>query len=702
VLESRYKNVARASSKGIEAVHTIFERIQFMFRISARNIAIAASALLLCAGFAQAQTPPASPLTATWTGSPNPVQVGYDLSTTNVVAAVTVSVNAGAATIFDVDPTTVPFWLTLSAMNGTTNTTITFQANTAAASLTVGTYPANVHLKVSSFADAVVPVTLSVTNGASTLSVEQAPSGTLAINWVYGSGPLTQALTVVSSGQPVAFTAVAANTTVPSVVHENVPNNWITLSAAGGVASSFGASITVNFLSDVLNNAAVGAHLTGTVTINYAGGAPVVVTITITVTQSFATVTSIVPAQAAPSLLAPLSVAVTGSGFTSGTTTVTIGYTGDGGAAVSLTGPQVLGTMNIVNPTTMILSIPAMDQQMSPVNILATGNAITIVVTNSLPSEPAPAETATLTITTNPIISAVTDAAALAAPVAGTTLKVAPYEVISIFGNNFDTGAAVSPSPDPTFFRYPTAPSVPAAGGHPISVAFYNTTVNPKVLIADAPLTYVSDTQINALVPSGVAAKGITSLSIIVTYNGNASTAYTAAPVAANPGVFTVGADGQGQGAILMPNFSVNGSASLAVKGTTIVMIYVSGLGTPTSTAADAVAKSAPKAPGSCISPASYVTAEALTSPATPDGAVLLASKIQTNDLPPCFASSPTVTIGGQSATVTYAGWVADSVAGLYQINATVPAKAPSGLAVPVVVTMGGVSSQAGVTMAIQ
>lgn len=675
-----------------------------MFRLSAKKIALASSALLLCAGIAQAQTPPASPLTVTWTGSPNPVAVGYDLVSTDLLGAVTVTVDAGSATIFDVDPSTVPFWLTLGAMYGTTNTTVSFQANTNAASLGVGSYSASVHLKVSGFADSVVPVTLQVTNGSNSLSVEEAPSGSISINWVSGAGPLTQTLTVVSSGQPVSFNATATNTTSGTAIHENVPNNWITLSAPSGVASSFGTPIVVSFLSAVLNNAAVGTQLTGTVTFTFTGSnSPLVISITITVTQPFATITSITPTQAPPSSTAPLAVAIQGTGFTSGTTVVNIGYTGDGGSAVPVNGAQVSGTVNIVNSTTIILSIPAADQQEMPVNILTSGNTLTIQVTNSLPSEPAGPETATITITTNPIIGTITDAAALVAPAAGTTLHVAPYELISIFGNNFNTGTAVATQPDTTYYRYPTAPVVPTGGsGHAISVAFYNTSVSPKVLIGDAPITYVSDSQINALVPSGITAHGITTLEIIVTYDGNASTAYNAVPVAANPGIFTVGSDGEGQGAILLSsNYSVNGASNEVAVGAT-VLIYVSGLGTPTSTAADTASKSAATAPASCISPASYVTADALTSPATTDGAVILASKIETNDLPPCFASSPTVTIGGKTATVTYAGWVADSVAGLYQINAKVPTGVTTGTAVPVVVTMGGVSSQAGVTMAIQ
>jgi uncharacterized protein (TIGR03437 family) len=679
-----------------------------MLRLSANKISLAASALLLCAGFAQAQTPPASPLTATWTGSPNPVQVGWDLSTSTPVAAVTVAFSAQNATIFDFDPTTVPYWLTLSASYGTTNQNITFQANSNAAALGVGTFSYNVHVKVSSYADLVIPVTLSVTNGSSTLSVVEAPSDTVGINWVYGSGPLTQTLTIVSSGQPVAFTAVAANTTVAANVHENIPANWITLSAPSGIASSFGTPIVVSFLPDVLNNAAFGTQLTGTVTISYAGGAPIVVTITITVTQPFATVTSIFPSQAPPSATTALSVVATGTGFSS-STNATINYPGAaGGTAVSLAS-LTGGAVTYVNPTTIVLTIPAKDGQGTPVNILGDGNAITIQLSNGLPSEPAPPETITLTITSDPIINSITDAASLVEPASGTTTKVAPYELISIFGANFNTGSAVAADPDATFHRYPNTLVVPSGGANSVTVSFYNGSVALANLIANAPLTYVSNTQINALVPSGVTAKGITDLKIVVTYGtkSNATTPFNAVPAAANPGIFTVGSDGQGQGAILLAtsvpatNFSVNSATNEAALGST-VMIYVSGLGTPTSTTADTASKSAAKAPGSCISPAAYVTAEALANPATADGAVIMASAIQTNLLPPCFSSSPTVTIGGVAATVTYAGWVADSVAGLYQINATVPTKATAGTAVPVVVTVGGVSSQAGVTMAIQ
>ena len=53
---------------------------------------------------------------------------------------------------------------------------------------------------------------------------------------------------------------------------------------------------------------------------------------------------------------------------------------------------------------------------------------------------------------------------------------------------------------------------------------------------------------------------------------------------------------------------------------------------------------------------------------------------------------SVTVTVGGQPAAVSFAG-LAPGFAGVYQINAQVPAGIAPGPAVPVVLTQGGVAS---------
>jgi uncharacterized protein (TIGR03437 family) len=61
-----------------------------------------------------------------------------------------------------------------------------------------------------------------------------------------------------------------------------------------------------------------------------------------------------------------------------------------------------------------------------------------------------------------------------------------------------------------------------------------------------------------------------------------------------------------------------------------------------------------------------------------------------------------TVQIGGVSSDSVTATAVRGGIAGLTQVTATVPASAPSGAAVAVAISVGGVTGQAGVTIAIQ
>jgi uncharacterized protein (TIGR03437 family) len=61
-----------------------------------------------------------------------------------------------------------------------------------------------------------------------------------------------------------------------------------------------------------------------------------------------------------------------------------------------------------------------------------------------------------------------------------------------------------------------------------------------------------------------------------------------------------------------------------------------------------------------------------------------------------------TATIGGVTANVVYAGSAAGLVSGVMQVNLVIPATAPTGSNVPIVVSVGGTPSQAGVTVAVQ
>jgi uncharacterized protein (TIGR03437 family) len=88
-----------------------------------------------------------------------------------------------------------------------------------------------------------------------------------------------------------------------------------------------------------------------------------------------------------------------------------------------------------------------------------------------------------------------------------------------------------------------------------------------------------------------------------------------------------------------------------------------------------------------------YATGEGQTLPAGVDG------KLAAAPLPQPVAAV-TVTIGGVAAEVRFAGGAPGQIAGVMQVNVVVPVGLAG--AVPVVLTVGGVGSQGGVTVAVR
>ena len=68
----------------------------------------------------------------------------------------------------------------------------------------------------------------------------------------------------------------------------------------------------------------------------------------------------------------------------------------------------------------------------------------------------------------------------------------------------------------------------------------------------------------------------------------------------------------------------------------------------------------------------------------------------------PWTAQPYSATVGGVPATVTYAGGAPGFVMGLAQFNVQIPDGAPTGPSVQLAVTVGGVATPAGVTIAVQ
>jgi uncharacterized protein (TIGR03437 family) len=126
---------------------------------------------------------------------------------------------------------------------------------------------------------------------------------------------------------------------------------------------------------------------------------------------------------------------------------------------------------------------------------------------------------------------------------------------------------------------------------------------------------------------------------------------------AAAPGVFTTTANGQGQAIALNQDFSPN-SASRPEARNRFIIVFANGQGAELVNAADQQALT-------------------LGTGAAAPGAPLFATK-----------RNPTVTIGGVPATVSFSG-LAPGFVGLWQLNVQVPANAPVGNNVPLVISTG-------------
>jgi len=233
--------------------------------------------------------------------------------------------------------------------------------------------------------------------------------------------------------------------------------------------------------------------------------------------------------------------------------------------------------------------------------------------------------------------STITSVANSASNVAG---AVAPGEIVTIFGSQLGPSTLVVNGPD-------------AGGAYATEVGGTSVSINGTA----APMIYASATQVAAVVPYETTGSNA---QITVQYQGITSTQATVAIAASNPALFTVGS-GTGQVAVLNQDGSLNSAANPAPAGTIVVM---------------------------------YATGEGQTSPEGVDGQV-------TGTTLPKPLLPVTVTIGNQTADLLYAGEAPGEIAGVMQLNVTIPSGVQPGSAVPVVLQVGDASSPAGVTLAV-
>lgn len=644
---------------------------------------------------------------------------------------VTLTSSSNPAPFFTVDTTTLPIWLTVDAVSGRTPKVLRFSSTTVTDTLPPGTYNASVLVKVSGSGDLSVPISILITNTAPKLTVSEGI--TRNIPWTIGTASPTPVVTAVSTDSPISYTVTTGGTLAPVV----------SAAQSSGLAYSFGTKINVSFDPTVLASASPGTVLTGTVTLTWGSPASTtVVTFNVTVLSPGATLTGLSPASL-PTAPAGQSftVALSGSGFVVSPdplirTRVAIVV---GGIMVNDNNLS----WTVVNASNILLTInvPVTTDPYLPFSPSGPGGTVIIGVCGPTGVQcTVPTGTATLTIGNGPIVQVVTSASSFVQVSPGATPSVAPYDLVSIFGTNFCSSGGTGCSSNQILYgtpdaalQYPTflSPDAVSATQRLLKVRFQTQGSTPSV-IAEARLLFATNSQINLIVPSGTAAQIGSTLDIVVTFGYGLSTSTTLLTstkfpvniVATNPGAFTVGSNGQGQAAALAAaDYSLIGAANEAGMRSTAsdsntVLLYVTGLGAPDSTANNASTGSSAWS-GDCITPASYLTslnAQTGTTVSPIDGVILQSSLLSAGRLMPCILSNsanvPTVTIGGVAGTVSYAGWVADSVAGMYQINVRLPGTGGGpftdidGAAVssitkpvqlPVVVTSNSRSSQVGV-----
>jgi uncharacterized protein (TIGR03437 family) len=553
-----------------------------------------------------------------------------------------------------------------------------------------GTYSATLHLSVSGSFDQTVVVSLFLNTKAPTLSI----SGSLqrTSNWTIGTPVPTYTITAISSDSPIAYTATASGALGPIVQADE----------QDGLAYSFGTPINVTFNPAVFAAAQPGQVLTGTVTLTWGStNSTIVVSFSITVQAPGATVTGLSPATLPASAAGTtFTVTISGTGFvtsTDPTQRTRVGFTSNGNNGGNIVSDSAITNVNVVSSSLIIVTIvapAAADNNLQ----FGTANSATsyLGVCNPAVANPCPAASGwqALTISAGPLIQAVTSASSFVEVTPPALPSMAPYDMVSIFGAGFcpgcTTGQVLLGAPNAATLTYVSTPVLTpnpsAANPNYVTVSFLNH--GTGALIASAPLLFATNSQINLLVPS-VLTPGTVDVQVSYGYGSGATLSQSARfPVtiaATDPGIFTVGADGQGSAAVLDVNYNLITAANPAgmrtgavhANDSDTIQLYVTGLGAPDATASWNST--------SCITPAAYLTALAQSTGntlTTIDGTVLQSSLLN-GDFAPCLASNnpnlPTVTIGGIPATVTFAGMVADTIAGLYQIDVTLPSTVQTG-----------------------
>lgn len=353
-------------------------------------------------------------------------------------------------------------------------------------------------------------------------------------------------------------------------------------------------------------------------------------------------------------------------------------------ANLSLRNPTIITATNVsvqisVAPTSQV---PA---SLVRLNGLAAGQAATMDIGDLTgPSDVARAfqvtlvndaslqagQTITLNVTVTPAnglgatmqLALTVDAALYAAPLANSSTSVngasftsaatAPGALVSSFGNGFPAATNLNTNAQ-------TLPLPTTLSG-----------VSVRVNGVAAPLLFVNvgaqgagTFQVNYQLPFEVTPG---SAFVEVLNNGTAVTSEFLTVRATAPGVFSFTQNGAGQGAVLNQNNTTNDATRPEARGR-VLQIFATGNG------------------GQLLNSLTRQSVSLATGAAAPLPA-------NSNDPLYLTAATPIVTIGGVPAVVEFSG-LAPGFVGLWQLNVRIPANAPTGNAVPLVVNADGRTS---------
>jgi uncharacterized protein (TIGR03437 family) len=473
-----------------------------------------------------------------------------------------------------------------------------------------------------------IPITLVVNPN---VTVAVSPTGPLSFTMAQnGPVPAAQTLTLTSSG--------GSGATFSATVQQVTGGTWVQVSPTSGSANG---QISVSLIPQAVAALSQGTY-TNQITLAFQNAATSPITITVNLTvgppQTVMVSTSSLSfsyQMGSGQLPASQTLQVTSTG---GPVQVSVGTTSTGGwlAASPSSGNTPLPVSVQVNPQGLAAGTFNGTVSISAAGVLA--NPINVTVTLTVSAQPLP------------MPASVTSSASNVAENA-----IAPGELITIKGTQLGPSTAVS-------FKVNAQGSVDSTLGG-VQVLFDN---NPGTPI------YVSATQINVIVPYEIAGRAFTN--IVVVYQTQRSSPIQQVVANVAPGIFTLNQTGQGQGAVVNQNGTINGPPG--------------GVATP-----GGVVPTTPASAGTVI--AVYATGGGQTDPASATGSVAPTTSLRPLPVP------VSVTIGGQPAIVTFAGSAPGLVSGVLQVNCQVPPNI-TGNNLPLVLTINGAPTTMGVTVAVQ